>query len=43
MNPNFLVTEVDMKGNIIAEKKLSELYPMPYPYPSMEKLSRLKK
>jgi cytidine deaminase len=30
-NPKFLITEVDLEGNIIAEKTLGELYPNPYP------------
>ena len=30
-NPNFLVTEVDMEGNIVASKTIKELYPDPYP------------
>lgn len=30
-NPDLLVTEVDLEGNIIAEKTLGELYPNPYP------------
>jgi len=33
MNPNLLVTEVDLIGNIIKEVKLNKLYPYPYPYP----------
>jgi cytidine deaminase len=30
-NPELLITEVDLEGNIIAEKTLKELYPDPYP------------
>jgi cytidine deaminase len=30
-NPDLLVTEVDLEGNIVAEKTLKELYPDPYP------------
>uniref|UniRef100_A0A6M3XH41 Putative CMP/dCMP deaminase zinc-binding n=2 Tax=viral metagenome TaxID=1070528 RepID=A0A6M3XH41_9ZZZZ len=30
-NPDLLVTEVDLEGNIIKEIKLKELYPYPYP------------
>jgi cytidine deaminase len=30
-NPDLLVTEVDLEGNIIKEKTLKELYPDPYP------------
>jgi cytidine deaminase len=33
-NPDLLVTEVDLEGNIIAEKTLGELYPYPYPLES---------
>lgn len=33
-NPNLLISEVDLDGNIIAEKTLSELYPYPYPLES---------
>jgi cytidine deaminase len=31
LNPEFLVTEVDLDGNIIKEVFLNELYPYPYP------------
>ena len=31
LNPDLLVTEVDIEGNIIKEVKLGELYPYPYP------------
>jgi cytidine deaminase len=31
MNSNFLITEVDLDGNIVAEKTLGELYPYPFP------------
>lgn len=30
-NPDFLITEVDEEGNIVAEKTIKELYPDPYP------------
>lgn len=30
-NPDLLITEVDIEGNIVAEKTLKELYPDPYP------------
>ena len=30
-NPDLLLTEVDLDGNIIEEKTLGELYPLPYP------------
>jgi cytidine deaminase len=31
LNPDLLVTEVDLQGNIIKELTLGELYPYPYP------------
>lgn len=31
-NPDLLVTEVGLDGKILAERKLGELYPLPYPY-----------
>jgi cytidine deaminase len=30
-NPKLLITEVDLEGNIVAEKTLGELYPYPFP------------
>jgi cytidine deaminase len=32
-NPDLLITEVDLEGNIIAEETLGRLYPLPYPRP----------
>lgn len=34
-NPNLLISEVNLKGEIIAEKTLGELYPFPYPLENM--------
>ena len=31
-NPDFEIIEIDLKGKILSRKKLSELYPVPYPY-----------
>lgn len=31
-NPKLLITEVNSKGEILAEKTLGELYPLPYPH-----------
>jgi hypothetical protein len=31
LNPDLLVTEVDLQGNIIKEVSLGELYPYPFP------------
>jgi len=30
-NPDLIITEIDLKGNVIAERTLGELYPLPYP------------
>jgi cytidine deaminase len=37
LNPLLLVTEVDLKGNIVKEEFLEDLYP--YPYPRADKAS----
>jgi cytidine deaminase len=31
MNPDFIITEVDLKGNIVDKRTIKELYPNPYP------------
>lgn len=35
-NPNLLISEVDLRGNVIKELTLGELYPVPYPYFKMQ-------